>query len=196
MSYSICLSNPIFEESAVPAAAQKDRLELLAARKGNSEAGVYLMSRHAGGMLRTAWRVLGRYGGNESEDIVQEAFVAALTTSSLPQGDVGAWLRTITARKALDWLRKAKRRPEASLAEDDSLAEPRQSGNPEATLDILAVRQGLSRLSAKDRAVLTLVDLEGHSMAEVAKALGSTRAAVKLRAMRARRKLADALRSG
>ena len=63
-------------------------------------------------MVRTAWRVLGSYGDREADDVVQEAFIAALTTPALPAGDVGAWLRAIVARKALDSLRRVRRREE------------------------------------------------------------------------------------
>ena len=145
-------------------------------------------------MLRTAWSVLGRYGGADADDVVQEALVAALTTRALPHGDVGAWLRSITVRKALDWLRQTGRRAEQSLPDPaESGVELQAAGNPEAGLHVLTLRKGLAQLSAIDRAVLVLADLEGHSMAEVARTLGSTRVAVKLRASRARRKLARIL---
>jgi len=165
---------------------------LQSAREGNHPAGRALVERHGPSMVRTAWSVLGRYGGSEADDVVQEAFVAALTTQALPHGDVGAWLRAITARKALDWLRKVGRRREQPLPEGPGQG-PAAAGNPEAGLDALTVRQALATLSPRDRAVLVLADLEGRSMAEVAEALGSTRAAVKLRASRARRRLARIL---
>ena len=47
----------------------------------------------------------------------------------------------------------------------------------------------LEALHPKDRMVLVLMDLEGMSTEDVAKATGSTRGAVKIRAMRARRAL-------
>jgi len=141
-------------------------------------------------MLRTAWNVVGRYGGGEAEDMVQEAFIAALTTEALPTGDLGGWLRAITARKALDWLRQRARRGERPLPEPgDGTADA--SASP--SVEVLALRRALARLSPIDRAVLTLVDLEGFSMAETAHALGSTAMAVKWRAVRARRKLRSAI---
>jgi len=54
----------------------------------------------------------------------------------------------------------------------------------------------MATLSPIDRAVLTLVDLEGWPMAEAAKMLGLTYVAIKLRASRARRKLAGVIREG
>jgi RNA polymerase sigma-70 factor (ECF subfamily) len=170
---------------------------LLAARDGDHAAGRSLVTAHGTSMVRTAWSVLGQYGGTETDDVVQEAFVSALTTSALPHGDdVGAWLRAITARKALDWLRQTTRRREQPLPEpDEDAALTMTAGNPEATLDALTVRKALAVLAPVDRAVLVLADIEGHSMREVAETLGLTRVAVKLRASRARRKLARMLGS-
>jgi RNA polymerase sigma-70 factor (ECF subfamily) len=178
-----------------PERATGDLDALLAAREGEHEAGRILMSRHGPSMVRTAWRVLGRYGGTEAEDVVQEAFLAALTTDALPHGDVGAWLRSIAARKALDSMRRTGRRQEQALPEEQEGETELAAGeSPEqARLDVMTVRRGLALLSASDRAVLTLVDLEGFSMAEAARMLGLTRVAIKLRAVRARRKLAKAL---
>lgn len=146
------------------------------------------MADHGAAMLRTARHVLGHYGGNDAEDAVQEAFIAALTTDALPHGDVGAWLRSIAARKALDQARSRRRRSE------DELAETAVQGPSE--VDVLAVRQALSRLTATDRAVLVLVDVEGRSMTEAAQALGTTHVGMRLRAVRARRKLAKLLGPG
>jgi RNA polymerase sigma-70 factor (ECF subfamily) len=187
---------PVEEPPELSDPSTKDLDELLAAREGDHRAGRYLMSRHGPSMARTAWSVLGRYGGTEGEDVVQEAFIAALTTAALPTGDLGAWLRAITVRKALDSLRRSRRRKEQPLPETtDGAHEPVAGDSPERALDAMTVRRALARLSATDRAVLTLVDLEGRSMAEAAEALGLTRVAVKLRASRARRRLARWLRS-
>ncbi len=155
------------------------------------------MADHGPSMLRTAWHVLGSYGRNDAEDVVQEAFIAALTTDALPNGDVGAWLRSIAARKALDAIRGVQRRSERPLP-DSGAGEPELrggTGSP-ASVETLAVREALARLAPSDRAVLVLVDVEGHSMAEAAAALGTTNVGTRLRAVRARRKLAKLLRTG
>jgi RNA polymerase sigma-70 factor (ECF subfamily) len=144
-------------------------------------------------MLRTAWHVLGSYGRNDAEDVVQEAFIAALTTPALPVGDLGAWLRAITARKALDAMRGVQRRAESPLPETETASGELCMDSP-ATIETLAVREALQQLSAADRAVLVLVDLQGHSMSEAAVALGATSVGIRLRAVRARRKLLKLLR--
>jgi RNA polymerase sigma factor (sigma-70 family) len=172
----------------------EDREALNRARAGEEAAARGLMERHGGSMVRTARATLGRAGPGEAEDVVQEAWVAALVTDHLPEGDVGAWLRAITVRKSLDALRARARRPEPSeraVAEVDPRA-----GDEGRRLDVLAVREALDRLPPLDRATLVLADLEGRSMGEVAEVLGSTAVAVRLRASRARRRLAKLLGGG
>jgi RNA polymerase sigma-70 factor, ECF subfamily len=172
-------------EPASPSEPERDDVATLrAVRRGDSTAGRTLVESHAGAMMRTARSILGRYGGTEAHDVVQEAFVAALVTQALPDRDVGAWLRAIAARKALDWLRENARRSEVRTPD------PATTGaSGDSPTDVIAVRSALARLGPLDRAVLTLVDLDGFSMAEAARAIGSTTMAVKWRAVRARRKL-------
>src|SRR5262245_9784877 len=136
--------------------------DLRAARQGDHAAAARLVARHGAEMVRTARRVLGRYRDGEGDDVVQEAFIAALTTAAPASGDVGAWLRAITARKALDSLRRAVRHPVVPLSEAERL----HAEDAHTPIEVLALRQALARLSPADRAVLTLVDLEGLSMSE------------------------------
>lgn len=180
---------------AEPPATSLDLLST--AREGSQEAGRRLMAEYGPSMVRTAWSVLGGYGASEADDVVQEAFIAALTTTALPRGDLGAWLRAITVRKALDSVRRFRRRGEQPLSPPRGAPLDRgldAGGGPSDRVEVLALRQALARLSRADRAVLTLVDLEGWTMAEAAGVLGVTHVAVRLRAVRARRKLARLLR--
>ncbi len=175
--------------------AADPKQDLLAARAGDQRAASDLIRTHGASMLRTAWRVLGRHGDSAAEDVVQEAFIAALSTPALPVGELGAWLRAITARKALDWLRGESRRGEVPLPPPDG---PRpgvaEGGCRDRALDAVILREGLSRLPVADRAILTLVDLEGWSMTEAARMLRLSHVAVRLRASRARRRLARYVR--
>jgi RNA polymerase sigma-70 factor (ECF subfamily) len=171
-------------------AEEPDDLEALeAARRGDHAAAARIVRRHGASMVRTVWSVAGRHA--EAEDVVQEALIAALTTDAPPTGSVGPWLRAIAARKALDALRRGARRAERPLT-DPQVAALRTEGS-HATI---VVRRALARLAPRDRAVLTLVELEGFTMAEAARLLGSTTVAVKWRAVRARRRLRALLAGG
>ena len=136
-------------------------------------------------MLATARHVLGRAGREEAEDAVQDALIAAWSTDALPTGDVGAWLRAIAVRKALDGRRRSRRLAEEPLpAEEEAGPAPGKDALAGVALD-----RAFRDLSPADRAVLVLVEVEGFSMAEAARGLGTTTVAVKWRAVRARRRL-------
>jgi RNA polymerase sigma-70 factor (ECF subfamily) len=172
----------------VPRDGDDDLAGLHAAREGDGDAATRLLRRHGPSMLATARRVLGKRAREEAEDAVQDALIAAWSTEALPVGDVGAWLRAVTVRKALDGRRRSRRLAEDPLPETDERA-----GAFRPPLETLALARAFERLSSADRAVLVLVDVEGLTMAEAARSLGATSMAVKWRAVRARRRLRAAI---
>jgi RNA polymerase sigma-70 factor (ECF subfamily) len=135
------------------------------------------------------------------EDLAQETFVKAWR--ALAQFDGRApfehWLSRIAARVALDHLRREKRRQhEIGLPElgDDALDWLRSDNEKDelgargaAELLDLAMRE----LSPTDRVIITMQELEGRSVKEIARVLGVSGVAVRVRAMRARTKLRRAL---
>ncbi len=147
--------------------------------------------------------ILHRYerDGHKVEDLAQETFVKAWR--ALGQFDGRApfehWLSRIAARVALDHLRREKRRQsEIGLPEfgDDVLDWLRSSDEKDelaarsaAELLELAMRE----LSPADRVIITMQELEGRSVKEIARVLGASGVAVRVRAMRARTKLRRAL---
>ena len=135
------------------------------------------------------------------EDLAQETFLKAWR--SLPQFDGRApfahWLSRIAVNVALDHLRKTKRqKTEVSLAELgeealDWLRHPgeRQELESRQAAELLAV--AMRELSPAEQVVLTLQELEGYSIKEICARTGSSSVAVRVRALRARRKLRKAL---
>jgi len=147
--------------------------------------------------------ILYRYerDAHKVEDLAQETFVKAWR--ALGQFDGRApfehWLSRIAARVALDHLRKEKRRQnEISLPElgDDALDWLR-SDDEKNELDVRNAAElldvAMRELSPADRVVITMQELEGHSVKEIAAAIGASGVAVRVRAMRARAKLRQAL---
>jgi len=147
--------------------------------------------------------ILHRYerDAHKVEDLAQETFLKAWR--ALGQFDGRApfehWLSRIAARVALDHLRKEKRRQnEIGLPElgDDALDWLRsddEKSELEARSAAELLELAMRELSPADRMVITMQELEGRSMKEIAGALGASGVAVRVRAMRARTKLRRAL---
>ncbi len=135
------------------------------------------------------------------EDLAQETFLKVWR--ALAQFDGRApfehWISRIAVRTALDHLRKEKRRHnEIALPElaEDALDWLR-SGDEKNELDSRNAGEilelAMRALSPADRVVITMRELEGRSMKEIAAAIGTSGIAVRVRAMRARAKLKRAL---
>jgi RNA polymerase sigma-70 factor (ECF subfamily) len=131
------------------------------------------------------------------EDLAQETFLKAWRF--LDQYDGRAplhhWISRIALRVALDHLRREKRlRAEVALATlgEDALdwlrdpAEERQIA-PRQAAELLDV--AMRELSPEDRQVITLLEIEGHSVKEICQLTDSSSAAVRVRAFRARARL-------
>ena len=136
------------------------------------------------------------------EDLVQEAFIKVFQKLEGYQPRDGSpfehWVSRLTVRTCLDALRAERVRPEwrmADLGENEAgwldFLLSRQAVEPaSSSADAQAiVTRLLALLSAPDRLVLTLLDLEQRSTLEISEITGWTRAMVKMRAMRARFKL-------
>jgi RNA polymerase sigma-70 factor, ECF subfamily len=119
------------------------------------------------------------YDAAASEDIAQEAFLAALR--SLDRFDrrrpFGPWLHRIVVNRAIDWTRARRLRGEVAL--NDSLpAAERPSDDPQAVLARLA------DLPPEHRAVIVLRHLFEFTPGEIAETLGLPRGTVNSRLRR------------
>jgi RNA polymerase sigma factor (sigma-70 family) len=136
------------------------------------------------------------------EDLMQEVFLKLLQKLGSYRERPGVpfehWVSRLAVRTCLDALRAERSRPEWRMADLgdgeqewlDYLAhrqtEPPEERDREAKSIVTRL---LEQLSPPDRLVLTLLDLEERSTQEIAQMTGWTRPMVKMRAMRARRKL-------
>ena len=135
------------------------------------------------------------------EDLAQETFLKVWR--SLAQFDARApfqhWLSRIAVNVALDHLRKQKRvRNEIGFPElgDDAL-EWLRSDEGDRAVDAREAREILNaamrELSAGDRLVLTLLDIEERSVKEISALTGWSGVTVRVRALRARARLKKVL---
>ena len=100
---------------------------------------------------------------------------------------VAPWLFAVAARVRLDELRRRMRLPEDADEEAVARADEQASRDQSDPLgsDVReAVRAALSALPESQRTVIHLHRYEGMTFAEIAKVLGTTPGAVKLRAFR------------
>jgi RNA polymerase sigma-70 factor (ECF subfamily) len=135
------------------------------------------------------------------EDLAQETFVKVWR--ALDQFDGRApfehWLSKIAVRTALDHLRRERKfKQEIGLPElgEDALDWLR-TGNEKSELDSRSAAEilwlALRDLSPTDQMIITMQELEGRSVKEISAVLNISGVAVRVRAVRARLKLKNAL---
>src|SRR5205085_8452218 len=120
-----------------------------------------------------AWatRLLGR--DSDAKDVLHDVFLGLPDAMRHyeERGTLGAWLRRITARVALNRMRSEQRRREEVL---DELGATQRGSHP---IDAMALRDAIETLPGSLRAVFVLKEIEGFSHAEIADLLGITRGA-------------------
>jgi RNA polymerase sigma-70 factor (ECF subfamily) len=164
---------------------------------GDPAAFDVLVGRWRNRVFRLALRFFRR--PEDAEDIAQEVFLKLYRTAATYRSDAPLehFLLRIATNACVDRLRVARRRREevlSSITPDAGAWLDRALGGAALEAHQAEAAKGLAAellatLPPKDRMVLVLMDLEGLTAQEVAVATGSTRAAVKVRAMRARRAL-------
>lgn len=125
------------------------------------------------------------------EELVQDVFVEAYFSLKSYRGRAPLlhWLRKIGVRVGYKyWKEQAKTKAAVPLQEFDAIeAEQAEALEPSDAAELLHAL--LARLPAADRLVLTLMYFEQCGTKEIAARMGWTRAMVKMRAHRARKKL-------
>jgi RNA polymerase sigma-70 factor (ECF subfamily) len=156
-------------------------------------------------VFRTAGRFFRRR--EQVEEAAQEVFLKAFTEldSYEGRGSFEGWLTRIATNTCLNLVRSAKRRPELSaseLSEDEGAwlenrmagaAVERQRSEERGLVAADLAERVLGTMSSDDRLVLMLMDGEEASVKEVAEATGWSESNVKVKAMRARRRMREAV---
>jgi RNA polymerase sigma-70 factor (ECF subfamily) len=155
---------------------------------------------------RRLWGLAYRLTGSseDAEDVVQEAFVRLVARPpETPVEELGPWLARVATNLGIDALRRRRRRAYAgpwlpSPVEDADEIEGHasESPDPEARYGLAesatyAFLLALEALTPRQRAVLLLRDVLGHSAREAADLVGSSEGSVRVLHLRARRALAE-----
>jgi RNA polymerase sigma-70 factor (ECF subfamily) len=148
-------------------------------------------------LLAVAYRLTGTVA--DAEDMVQEAWLRWDAADARDEiADLRAWLTTVVSRLALDRLRSAAHRRESYVGQ--WLPEPVVTGLDDADpLSVVVAHEDarfaamvvLERLSPDQRVAFVLHDGFSVPFAEVADVLGTSEAAARQLASRARRAVAD-----
>ena len=155
---------------------------------GDDRAFAELTLRHKGRVFGVAARFAR--DSAELEDICQEVFVQAYFKLRQYRRDspFEHWVLRITTHKCYDYLRK-RRRGGTLISVDAMLESGYEPSAPERPVphpDLERLHAALAQLSPKEHLVITLLELEERTVAEIAELTGWSESNVKVRAFRAR----------
>jgi RNA polymerase sigma-70 factor (ECF subfamily) len=175
--------------------------------KGDEGAFAELVRRYQAAVWGTVHRILGN--SSENEDAVQEAFLRAFT--SLRKFDLqfpfGPWVLRIATNYCIDQLRRRKSRKiqlwselrefdQERLLKDLAKDNSAESAGMECAEGYVRVAKTLlNGLNPKYRAAFVLREVEDKEYDEVAKILGTSEVAARVRVSRARSELQKKFRA-
>lgn len=177
------------------------------AQAGDEQAFAQIFARHR----RRVTRIVGRFFRRPErvEELVQDVFTKlyfALDYFATQKGKTFAnWLTSIAINACYDELRRLQRRPESRLSdisptERDWLQTQLTNGESDnqAETELIAkdlAAKLLQHLSAEDKLILTLLEVEGLTVNEIAEMFNWSVSKVKMRAYRARLALREILKN-
>lgn len=162
-----------------------------ACRRGDAAAFESLVRQTQRAVYSMVYRIVGNH--DDAADVAQEVYLK--TWRNLPgyRGEAAftTWLYRVASNAAISHLRRRGRLAEPYEAE--RLPMPIVDDKSQERVDADEVERALDRLPASYRAVLVLKEMYDYSIEEVAKQMGITPGAVKVRLFRARNRLAREL---
>lgn len=168
-----------------------DETLVTATLAGDDEAFAELVRRHRHRVFGTAGRFARDH--HQLDDICQEVFIRAFRhlAKFRHYAPFEHWLARITISACYDFLRKERRiREQISL---DTIEYEMKDLTIESAISASRAREllhfGMRQLSAQERLILTLCELEERPIREVAELTGWSESNVKVRAFRARQNL-------
>ncbi|MGH2444041.1 MAG: RNA polymerase sigma factor [Chloroflexota bacterium] len=115
-------------------------------------------------------------------DCLQDAFTRAYVQLQRGKSVNTRWLYTVARNRAIDELRRRKREGIAPSAIEDLQSAP-------SSVDMAGFKQAFHALPADDRTILFLAGIDGLSGDEMAVRLGIRHGTVRMRLLRARKRL-------
>jgi RNA polymerase sigma-70 factor (ECF subfamily) len=168
--------------------SRPDNLLVEQAIRGNGESFTELCRRYYGPLVAIGHAILG--DRHLAEDAAQETFAkAAVHLPKLRKADqFGSWVAAICRNEARDLCRTRRQSQKGErVAQEESPADAGETGE--------AIRVALKELPEEAREVVFLRFYDGLSYDQISAVLGISEQAINGRLRRAKKKLADLLRS-
>ena len=165
--------------------------ELLRAHAdGDAYAFDALVRRHRDRLWAVALRTMR--DPDEAADALQDALVSAFRAagSFRAESAVTTWLHRIVVNACLDRIRRRKARPTVALPEEGPGEPVERRDDISARDTAIVIENAMAELPIEQRAAITLVDLQGYSVADSAVILGVAEGTIKSRCARGRARLA------
>ena len=164
-----------------------DELLVMRSQDGDTAAFELLFKRWQKRLLRHAWHVTQNH--DAAVEVAQDTWLAIVLgigrlddSARFPQ-----WALRIVTNKGVDWVRRQQRARKITeqLSGNKHSSSDRAENNDEQN-DIALLKDGLKKLSPDQRALLSMLYLDGLSIVEIAHALAIPAGTVKSRLYHAR----------
>jgi RNA polymerase sigma-70 factor (ECF subfamily) len=166
-----------------------DFLEACKLNDRKAQEKIYDLYAHA--LFNASLRIVNHTG--EAEDLMQESFIEAFEKihTFRGEGSIGAWLKRIVVNKSINYLRQKKaligfEDAQMEIPDEDTSAEE-YSENLFCRLE--EVKQGIGRLPANYRIIISLHLLEGYDHNEISEILNISYQNARTKFVRAKQKL-------
>jgi RNA polymerase sigma-70 factor, ECF subfamily len=194
-----CLAAPGNESGmSEPPAHDADASLVRSTLAGDEDAFRELITRHKARVFGTCARFAR--DAQQLDDLSQEVFLRAWRKLNKFRGEAPFehWLARLTVTTCYDFLRRERRHRDA-VSLDDFAHEMRDHGADTAIAAARAkdlLEWAMRKLSADERLILTLLELEERSVREISALTGWKESNVKVRAFRARARLKTIITDG
>ena len=164
--------------------------------EGDTASFEELVLRHRHGMVYFLMQYVKSF--ETAEDLVQEVFAYIFLHPERYCEDYAfkTYLYMLGKRRAIDYIRKETRHEEIPLEESMITDSRSLEESVSRRKDAAELRKHILLLSPEDQKVITLIDLTGLSLAETAKVMEKSSAAVKVQSHRARKRLKKIMLKG
>ncbi|HTL34369.1 MAG TPA: RNA polymerase sigma factor [Kofleriaceae bacterium] len=153
-----------------------------------------LFRKHRGRVHASLYRVLGT--NRDMDDLLQEAFIQVFQSLRgwRAEASLSTWIDRVAVRCAYRYLsQKGRRIRTEEMTDEDVPGGEATNANRQLARDgVKRLYAVLDDLGAASRLAFTLHEIDGRPLAEVAKLVGSSVTATKLRVWRARKKVEEA----